>query len=120
MADNNVTIDPRYSKHNNKEIEAILDSVAEFDDTPTVGSDKPVKSGGVAQAIGEAVQDRPTKEEVSEALGSYYTKEEADELLSQKQDNSSLADEQDVIDIVENFGKEPEPEPEPEPEEEEG
>lgn len=46
-------INPRYSKYSNKEIEAILDSVAEFDDEPTEGSDRPVKSGGIAAKLSE-------------------------------------------------------------------
>lgn len=113
---NDVTIDPRYSKYDNSEIERILDSVAEFDDKPTEGSAKPAKSGGVATAISEAVANRPTTEDLTETLGGYYTKEQADELLAQKQDSVTLASEQDVIDIVENYGKDPEPEPEPDPE----
>lgn len=115
---NEVTIDPRYSKHSNKDIERILDSVETIDATPAADSPNPVSSGGTAAAISEAVQNRPTNEQVSEALGGYYTKEQANELLAQKQDTVTLASEQDVIDIVENYGHEPEPEPEPEEEEE--
>lgn len=84
MAENNVIIDPRYSKHDNKEIERILDSVAEFDDTPTPGSDKPVKSGAVAAAIQQAVESIPK------------------------------ASEEDVRNMVKNWAPEPEPEPEEE------
>lgn len=114
-----VTIDPRYSKHSNIEIERILDSVETIDETPTPESGNPVSSGGTATAISEAVSDRPTNEEMAEALGGYYTKEQVDELLAQKQDTVALATEQEVIDIVENFGKDPgddDSEPEPEPE----
>lgn len=90
MADNNVTIDPRYSKHTNQEIERILDSVAEFDDAPTEDSDKPVKSSGIASAIQQAIESIPE------------------------------ADEESIRDIVRNWSSdEPEPEPEPGPEEEE-
>lgn len=79
---NDVTIDPRYSKYNNKDIERILDSVAEFDDQPTDGSDKPVKSSGVASAIQQAVENVP------------------------------VSTEEAVRNIVKNYEPEPEPEPE--------
>jgi hypothetical protein len=79
---NDVTIDPRYSKYDNKDIERILDSVAVFDDKPTDGSDKPVKSSGVASAIQQAVENVP------------------------------VSTEEAVRNIVKNYEPEPEPEPE--------
>lgn len=82
MAD--VIIDPRYSKYDNKSIERILDSVAEFDETPTEDSDKPVKSSGVAAAIKNAVENVP------------------------------VASEESIRNIVKNYEPEPEPEPESE------
>ncbi len=82
---NDVTIDLRYSKYTNKEIERILDSVETIDTEPTADSPNPVSSGAVAAALAE------------------------------KQDVVTLASEQDVIDIVENFGHDTEPEPEEEP-----
>lgn len=46
-----VEVDPRYLSYDKDDVERILDSVAEFDDIPTAGSGKPVKSGGVATAL---------------------------------------------------------------------
>jgi hypothetical protein len=97
MADN-VTIDPRYSKYTNKEIERVLDSVATIDDAPTEGSDNPVKSGAVASA-----------------LAGYPTKDEITELLEGKQDVMEEASEEDVRSIVKDWTPDADPEPEPEP-----
>ena len=44
-------INPRYSKYSNKEIEAILDSVAQVDQTPVEDSPYPVSSGSVAKGL---------------------------------------------------------------------
>ena len=78
-----VTIDPRYSKHNNQEIERILDSVATIDSEPTPDSDNPISSGAVAAALGHVAENLPE------------------------------ASEESVRDIVKNWTPDEEPEPEP-------
>lgn len=78
-----VTIDPRYSKHNNQEIERILDSVATIDSTPAPESNNPISSGAVAAALGHVAENLPE------------------------------ATEESVRDIVKNWTPDEEPEPEP-------
>lgn len=81
---NEVTVDPRYMKYDKDEMDSILASVEHFDNSPTENSDNPVKSGGVATAIKQAVQNIPK------------------------------ASEENVRNIVKNWMSEPEPEEEEE------
>lgn len=62
---NDVTIDPRYSKYTNREIEEILESVETIDTEPTADSPNPVSSGGAAQALGDKL-DTITQEQFDE------------------------------------------------------
>ena len=80
MAEN---IDPRYLPYTSQEVKTILEQVEHLDETPTPGSNNPIKSGGV-----------------SEALGNYFNKE------------TDVASEEEIRDIVRNYEPEPEPEPE--------
>ena len=88
MSDN-VTIDPRYSKYDNHKIEEILDSVAEFDEAPTEGSEKPVTSGGVDTAIKEAMKNLPvTSEENVRNIVKNYNPDPESEPENDEEDNS--------------------------------
>lgn len=108
-----VTIDPRYSKHNNQEIERILDSVKTIDTELAEDSPNPIAGGAVAAALG----NYPTKEQVSTALGDYYTKDQADELLDQKQPATKVMTAEEAEEMFDSvFYPQPEPDPEPEPE----
>ena len=75
MANN---INPRYLSYSKDEVQAILDQVETLDDAPVAGSDNPVKSGGVAGALGD-----------------YFNKE------------TDIANEEDVRSIVSNYTPSP-------------
>lgn len=81
-----VQLDPKYLSENKDEVERILASVKTIDAAPTAGSNNPVKSGGVAAALGD-----------------YNTKEEVTELLAGKQDTMTEAPEEEIRGIVKNW-----------------
>lgn len=83
---NQVTINKRYLTYNKAEAQDILDSVSQIDDTPTDGSQYPVKSGGVKAA-----------------LDNYTTTSHLNELLAGKQDSMTVAQEADVRSIVTGY-----------------
>lgn len=62
---NEVIVDPRYSKYNSKEMEAVFDKVHNADAEPTAESENMISSGAVAAAlvdkagVGEKVGDVP-------------------------------------------------------------
>ncbi len=58
-----VQLDPKYLSENKDEVERILASVKHIDDAPTAESNNAVKSGGVATAIQEAVENLPIASE---------------------------------------------------------
>lgn len=90
MADK-VTVDPRYLKYSTKaEVEALLDKVNDADSVPTENSENMIKSGAVHEALG----NYPTKEEMAEA--------------------TTVATEESVRGIVQNWTPDTEPEPEEE------
>lgn len=84
MAENIVTVDPRYSKYNSKEMEAVFDKVHNADAEPTEESENMISSGAVAVA-----------------LDGYVAKEDLKE-----------ASEEDVREIVQNWTPDAEPEEE--------
>lgn len=102
-----ITINPRFLTYDKDKVQQILDSVAHIDDTPTPGSNYPVKSGAVAAAITQAIAA------MTEALAQYTTTEQLNELLAAKQDAIPMADEQDVRAIVTAYDPDGEPETEP-------
>jgi len=65
MADNNVTVDPRYMTYNKEEIQGLLDKVHNADAEPTAESTNMISSSAVAAAltdmaeVGEKVGDVP-------------------------------------------------------------
>lgn len=74
-----VQLDPKYLSKNKDEVERILASVATIDDAPTAESDNPVKSGGVATAIQEAVENLPmASEENVRGIVSHWTPPESE------------------------------------------
>lgn len=62
---NEVIVDPRYSKYNSKDMEAVFDKVHNADAEPTAESGNMISSGAVAAAltnmaeVGEKVGDVP-------------------------------------------------------------
>lgn len=60
---NDVNVDPRYLRYNKDDVERILGSVEAFDSVPIKNSNKPVKSGGIAKAIEDAVDNIPMASE---------------------------------------------------------
>lgn len=62
---NEVIVDPRYSKYNSKEMEAVFDKVHNADAEPTAESENMISSGAVDAAltdmakVGEKVGDVP-------------------------------------------------------------
>ena len=94
---NEVTVDPRYSKYDTEEIEAVFDKVHNADAEPTAESGNMISSGAVAAA-----------------LGNYSTTEEMNTALADKQDAMNEASEEEIRDIVKNYNPDAEPEPEEE------
>ena len=79
MADN-VTVNNRYLGYNSQEVKQILKQVETLDNAPTEGSDNPIKSGGVAAALGDYFNkenDLATEESVR-AIVSGYTPDTED------------------------------------------
>lgn len=89
MADNNVTVDPRYLSYNKDDVQRLLDKVNNADAEPTAESDNMISSGAVY-----------------EALDSYVAKKDL-----------KMASEEEVRGIVKSWSPDQKPEPEPEPEE---
>ena len=72
MANDNVTVDPRYSKYNSKEMEAVFDKVHNAEAVPTAESENMISSGAVYEAmagiasvgdkVGEVSDEEPEEE----------------------------------------------------------